>query len=131
MRTLLLVPFGLMLSATAYAGPCPPSVTDGVQAPGGGAAQAEHRFKDVAFYEGDPKDKVDVPSDDDSAGPRKLDQRWELTRAPGKPITMVCRYHGTNKTVVAIVPVDITSCTLEGKMDAHGEILGSPDLTCK
>ncbi len=134
MRTLVLVPFGLMLSATAYAGPtgpCPASVTDDVQAPAGGSAPVEHRFKDVAFYEGDPKDKDDVPSDDDSAGPRKLDQRWELTRAPGKPITMVCRYHGTNKTVVDVVPLSITSCTLEGEMDAHGEILGSPMLTCK
>lgn len=133
MRAVLLVLFGLMLSATAYAaqtGPCPATVTDDVSV-SGGSAQVEHKFKEVAFYVGDPKDNDGVPSDDDSEKPRQLDQHWELTRVPGKPITMVCRYHGTNKTVVDAVPVSIKSCVLEGEMDAHGEVVGSPKLTCQ
>src|SRR5690242_18009528 len=111
MRVLFLVPFGLMLSASAQAGPtgpCPASVTDDVKA-SGGSAQVEHKFKEVAFYSGDPKDNDGVPSDDDSEKPRKLDQHWELTRVPGKPLTMVCRYHGTDKTVVDTVPANIKS----------------------
>jgi hypothetical protein len=134
MRTILSISVGLVFStAAAYAGPtgpCPASVTDDVKAPGG-AAQVEHTFKEVAFYLGDPKDNDGVPSDDDSEKPRQLDQHWVLTRVPGKPITMVCRYRGTNKTVVDTLPANITSCVLEGKMDEHGEILGSPTLTCK
>jgi hypothetical protein len=132
MRTILLASAVFVFSAVAaQAGPCPASVTDDVQPPGGGAAQVEHRFKDVSFYEGDPKQKDDVPSDDNAARPRQLEQHWELTRSPGKPITMVCRYHGTNKTYVAVVPDNVKGCTLSGEMDSHGEVAGSPTLECK
>jgi len=134
MRTMIFVPFGLMMSAVAAcagSGPCPASVTDDVQPPGGGSAQVEYRFADVSFFEGDPKGKDDVPSDDNAERPRQLEQHWELTRAPGKPITMVCRYHGTNKTVVQVVPLSIKSCVLSGEMDEHGEVIGSPNLECK
>jgi hypothetical protein len=128
MRTVLLASVGLLFgAAVAYAGPtgpCPASVTDG-------SAEVEHKFKEVAFYNGDPKDNDGVPSDDDSEKPRQVDQHWELTRVPGKPITVVCRYHGTDKTVVDTVPASIKSCVLEGQMNDKGEILGSPTLTCK
>ena len=134
MRAVLFMPFGLMLSATAaYAGPtgpCPATLTDDVKA-SGGSAQVEHKFKEVAFYVGDPKDNNGVPSDDDSDKPRQLDQHWVLTREAGKPLMMVCKYHGTDKTVVDTLPANITSCVLEGKMDDKGEILGSPTLSCK
>ena len=134
MRTIFLAPIGLLMSAVAAnagSGPCPASVTDDVQPPGGGSAQVEHRFRDVSFYEGDPKANDGVPSDDNSQGPRKLEQYWELTRSPGKPITMVCRYHGTDRTYVAVVPDNVKSCTLSGEMDERGEVLGSPTLECK
>ena len=132
MRTLLLVPVGLMLSAfAAYAGPCPASIPDDVSVPDGGSAQVEHKFRYVSFYEGDPKEQADLAPDDDGPDPGKLEQRWELTRAPGKPITMVCRYHGTERTHVETVPAGVKSCTLSGEMDEDGEVLGSPELACK
>ena len=134
MRAVLLASVGLMFAASvAYAGltgPCPATLTDDVKA-SGGSAQVEHKFKEVAFYVGDPKDNNGVPSDDDSEKPHQLDQHWVLTREAGKPLMMVCKYHDTNKTVVDAVPANITNCVLEGKMDAKGEILGSPTLTCK
>ncbi|MBI1210474.1 MAG: hypothetical protein GC190_03350 [Alphaproteobacteria bacterium] len=134
MRIFLVASFGLMLSAVAAnadSGPCPATVTDDGEPPGAGSAQMEHRFKDVGFYLGDPKDNDGVPSDDDSEKERQLEQHWELTRVPGKPITMVCRYHGTDKTYVSTVPNDVKGCVLSGEMNDRGDVLGSPDLTCK
>jgi len=131
MRTMLLVPLGLILSlGAAHAGPCPPTITDDKRVDGG-SAQTEHKFRYVSFYEGDPKDEVDLAPDDDGPDPSKLEQRWELTRTPGRPITMVCRYHGTDRTYVETVPAKVKSCTLIGEMGEGGEVIGSPKLSCK
>jgi hypothetical protein len=54
-----------------------------------------------------------------------------MFRTPGRPIVMICRYHGTDATVRKDVPVSIKECRLEGQMDGKGEVLGSPTLTCK
>ena len=129
MRRILLVPFGFVLGVTStYAGPCPAAVSVDDRSPG--AASVQHPFRYVSFYEGDPKDQADL-APDEGPNSKKLEQRWELTRTPGKPITMVCRYHDTDKTVVDVVPPAVNSCTLTGEMDAHGEIIGSPTLACK
>jgi hypothetical protein len=131
MRKVLLVSAGLMLGgAAANAGPCPASVTDDVQPPAGGSAQVEHKFRYVSFYAGDPKDQVNL-APDDGPDPSKLEQRWELTRKPGEKITMVCRYHDTDKTFVDTLPASIKSCTLTGQMDGQGRVIGSPTLECK
>jgi len=133
MRRILLVPVGLVFGVTsAYGGPCPATVSVDERPPGSaaGAILVEHQFRYVSFYEGDPKDQADL-APDEGPDPKKLEQRWELTRSPGKPITMVCRYRGTDKTVVDVVPPAIRDCTLTGEMDAHGEIIGSPMLACK
>jgi hypothetical protein len=133
MRTIFLVPVGLVLGmASASAGPCPATISVN-ERPAGSAAAAvlvEHPFRYVSFYEGNPKDQADL-APDEGPDPKKLEQHWELTRTPGQSITMVCRYHGTDKTVVDVVPPGIKGCTLTGEMDAHGEVIGSPTLECK
>lgn len=133
MRAILLAPIGLAFCASAAnAGPCPASVTVDEKPPGSavGMVPIEHKFRYVSFYEGDPKDQADL-APDEGPNARKLEQRWELTRAPGQPITMVCRYHGTDKTTTSVLPANVKSCTLSGEIDAHGEVIGSPTLECK
>jgi hypothetical protein len=43
---------------------------------------------------------------------------------------MVCRYHGTDQTVVKEVPNHIQACKLEGLIGDDAEIVGSPTLSC-
>ncbi len=130
MRMILLVPLGLALGmVSAHAGPCPASIPDDVNT-SHGSFQVEHKFRYVSFYVGDPKDQADL-APDDGPNPGKLEQHWELTRGPGEKIAMVCRYHGTDKTVTSLLPPSVKSCTLTGEMDAHGDVVGSPTLECK
>lgn len=89
-----------------------------------------HKFKYVSFFDGDPADLADLAPDDRSTSP-KLDQTWRFERQQGRPIVMVCRYHGTQETVRKDVPASIKECRLEGTIDDKGEIQGSPKLTCK
>jgi len=95
----------------------------------GGLPQS-FKFRYVSFFDGDPADLVDLAPDD---GPdaKKLEQRWEFTRTPGRPIVMICRYHGTDMTVRRDVPLEIEECRLDGLMNDKGEVQGSPTLTCK
>jgi len=88
------------------------------------------KFRYVSFFDGDPAEMADLAPDDGS-NPKVLEQRWSFTRAPGRPIVMVCRYHGTEATVRKEVPPEIQECRLEGFIDEQGEIHGSPTLTCK
>ena len=134
MRAFFIVPSALMLSASgALASPCPATVTADEKAAGSaaGAASVEHKFRYVSFFDGDPKDQADLAPDDAGPNPTKLRQSWELMRSAGRPITMVCRYHDTDKTFVDAVPLSIKSCTLTGEMDAQGNVIGSPTLECK
>lgn len=94
-----------------------------------GGAQASYKFRYVSFYDGDPAEMVDLaPSE--GPNPKVLEQRWRLTRTAGRPIVMVCRYHGTERTVQKEVPPDVRECRLNGFIDANGEIIGSPTLKC-
>lgn len=136
MRAVSLVSVGLVVNAAAaYAGPCPATITvdEPMQTAHGEMdlkIAVEHKFRYVSFYEGDPKDQADLAPDDN--GPNgKIEQRWELTRTPGRPITMVCRYHGTDRTYVETVPASVKSCRLIGEMDEDGEVVGSPELECR
>ena len=134
MRTFLIVSAALMLSANgALSSPCPATVTVDEKPAGSaaGAVSVEHKFRYVSFFDGDPKDQADLAPDDAGPNPTKLRQSWELTRSAGRPITMVCRYHDTDKTFVDVVPLSIKSCTLTGEMDAQGNVIGSPMLECK
>jgi hypothetical protein len=67
---------------------------------------------------------------DDGANPKILEQRWQFTRAPDRPIYMVCRYHGTDETVKQEVPADVKQCRLSGLVSEQGEVVGSPSLEC-
>jgi hypothetical protein len=68
---------------------------------------------------------------EEGPNPKVLEQRWQFTRAPGRPIMMVCRYHGTDRTIVTEVPADTQECCLEGLITDEGEIVGSPTMTCR
>jgi hypothetical protein len=93
----------------------------------GGLPQS-FKFRYVSFFDGDPKDLADL-APEEGPDPKKLQQRWELTRSKDRPIVMICRYHGTDKTVRREVPLSIKECRLEGEMNDKGEVLGSPTLT--
>ena len=106
---------------------CPAAVETANTA--GGLPQS-FKFRYVSFFDGDPADLADL-APEEGPDPKKLQQRWELTRSKDRPIVMICRYHGTDKTVRREVPLSIKECRLEGQMDDKGEVLGSPTLTCK
>lgn len=95
----------------------------------GGMPQS-FKFRYVSFFDGDPRDMVDL-APEEGPNPKVLEQRWQLTRTPGRPIVMVCRYHGTDRTVTTEVPVDGKECRLEGLITDEGEIVGSPILACR
>jgi hypothetical protein len=106
---------------------CPSQVE--TDATSGGLPQS-FKFRYVSFFDGDPADLADL-APDDGPNPQKLEQRWEFTRTKGRPIIMICRYHGTDMTVRRDVPPQIKECRLDGVMDGKGEVQGSPTLTCK
>lgn len=95
----------------------------------GGQPQS-FKFRYVSFFDGDPEDLADL-APEDGPDPNKLVQRWQFTRTKGRPIIMICRYHGTQQTVRKEVPASIKECRLDGTMDGKGEVVGSPTLTCK
>lgn len=106
---------------------CPPTIeTDQTS---GGMPQS-FKFRYVSFFDGDPADLTDL-APDDGPDPTKLTQRWQFTRTPGRPITMICRYHGTSQTVRKEVPPWVKECRLEGLATDKGEIVGSPKLECR
>ena len=114
-------------SAHAEAFTCPATLD--TDATSGGLPQS-FKFRYVSFFDGDPKDLADL-APDEGPDPKKLEQRWQLTRTKGRPIIMICRYHGTDLTIRKEVPPEIKECRLEGLIDEHGEIVGSPTLTCR
>jgi hypothetical protein len=89
-----------------------------------------YKFRYVSFFDGDPREMVDL-APEEGPNPKVLEQRWQFSRSPGRPIVMVCRYHATDRTVVNEVPPDVQECKLEGLITEQGEIVGSPSLTCR
>jgi len=106
---------------------CPAQIESDATA--GGTPQS-FKFRYVSFFDGDPAELADL-APDEGPDPKKLEQRWQFTRTAGRPIVMVCRYHGTQATVRKDVPATIKQCSLDGLIDDKGEIVGSPKLTCK
>jgi hypothetical protein len=106
---------------------CPAEIESDATA--GGTPQS-FKFRYVSFFDGDPEELADL-APDEGPDPKKLEQHWQFTRTAGRPIVMICRYHGTQQTVRKDVPAGIKQCRLEGLIDAKGEIQGSPTLTCK
>lgn len=129
MRSVL--PFAAAIAAvsSARAEPfgCPATLE--VDNPAGGPSQS-YKFRYVSFYDGDPSEMADL-APEEGPNPKVVEQRWQLRRTPGRPIVIVCRYHGTERTVRKEVPTDIKECRLEGFVDENGEIVGSPTLTCR
>lgn len=106
---------------------CPTEIES--DATSGGQPQS-FKFRYVSFFDGDPEDLADL-APEEGPDPNKLVQHWQFTRTKGRPIIMVCRYHGTQQTVRKEVPASIKECRLEGQMNDKGEVQGSPTLTCK
>ena len=95
-----------------------------------GGAGTSYKFRYVSFYDGDPAEMADL-APQEGPNPKVLEQRWQLTRTAGRPIVMVCRYHGTDRTVQKEVPAGIRECRLNGFVNDKGEIMGSPKLECR
>lgn len=117
------------MASSAHAEPfgCPATLaTDDASA----GKEVAYKFRYVSFYDGDPAEMADL-APDEGPNPKQLAQRWQFTRAPGRPIVMVCRYHGTDRTIRKEVPPSVKECKLEGFIDDKGEIVGSPKLTCR
>jgi len=121
------VSFTLSSAASAGELSCPAAVESELTS--GGQAQS-FEFRYVSFFDGDPSEMADL-APDDGPNPKVLDQRWQFTRTAGRPIYMVCRYHGTEQTVKTQVPEHVKECRLRGLMDGKGEVVGSPTLECE
>lgn len=93
-------------------------------------AEATHAWRYVSFFDGDPKEMVELAPSDDAKG-KKLTQKWELTRNADRAINVICRYHDTEATLSKELPVGVKGCTLTGEINDKGEIQGSPTLMCK
>ena len=130
MRSVFILIISALAAASAVAAEqftCPPTLeTDQTS---GGMPQS-FKFRYVSFYDGDPGENVDL-APDEGPDPIKLKQRWQFTRTPGRPIVMVCRYHGTTQTIRKEVPPWVKECRLEGLVTDQGEIVGSPILECR
>lgn len=124
----LILPFALFAATAVEAKPftCPSEIESDQTA--GGTPQS-FKFRYVSFFDGDPADLADLAPDEGPSA-NTLQQRWEFIRSKGRPIVMICRYHATSQTVRKDVPLAIKECKLEGLIDAKGEIIGSPTLTC-
>ena len=114
-------------AAEAASFTCPATIESDTTS--GGLPQS-FKFRYVSFFDGDPLELADL-APEELPNPDKLTHRWEFVRTKGRPIVMICRYHGTQQTVRKDVPANINECRLEGAIDAKGEIQGSPTLTCK
>lgn len=93
-----------------------------------GGQPVSYQFRYVSFFDGDPADMANLaPEEDDGEG---LSQRWRFGGERVRAITMVCRYHGTDRTIEKVVPDAISECRLKGEVTETGEIAGSPELSC-
>ena len=130
MRFLAILPITVLATAGAARAEsftCPAEIESDATA--GGTPQT-FKFRYVSFFDGDPEDLADL-APDEGPDPKRLEQRWQFTRTKGRPIVMICRYHGTQQTVRKNVPASIKECRLTGLVSDEGEVVGSPTLTCK
>lgn len=136
---------GLIACASMFAAPaaiaaesafeCPASIVveEAPKAAAGwtvNGAEATRGFRYVSFFDGDPKEMVELAPDDNAKG-TKLMQKWELTRNADRAINVICRYHDTEATLSKELPVGVKGCDLTGEINEKGEIQGSPTLMCK
>lgn len=93
-----------------------------------GGQPVSYKFRYVSFFDGDPADMANLaPEEGDGPG---LDQLWRFDAQRPRPITMVCRYHDTDRTIDKIVPDAISECRLKGEVTDTGENARSPELAC-
>lgn len=126
--TLAVAGSALLLASPASAASlsCPETIEAGISTAGNSDS---FKFRYVSFFDGDPSEMANL-APDDGAKPKILEQRWQFTRTPDRPIYMVCRYHGTDETVKKEVPADVKQCRLSGLVSEQGEVVGSPSLEC-
>lgn len=130
MRSILMIGFALAAAASSASASdlgCPATI-DGDETASG--LPESFKFRYVSFFDGDPREMANL-APEEGPSPKVLEQRWQFSRAPGRPIVMVCRYHDTDRTVVQDVPPDVQECRLEGLITDQGEVVGSPTLSCR
>jgi hypothetical protein len=134
MRLILLGAGAFMLAGCAKneAAPAPdafgcPAELETDETSGGNPVSS--RFRYVSFFDGDPAEMVNL-APEEGGGPA-LDQVWRFDAKRERPIVMVCRYHGTERTIEKQVPASVSECSLKGEISDAGEIVGSPALTCR
>lgn len=83
----------------------------------------------VSFFDGDPKEMVELAPDDASAE-GQLDLTWQFGPRRPEGVTMVCSY-SNSETQRSSVPEGVSLCKLTGSIDASGNIAGMPVLLCQ
>jgi hypothetical protein len=92
-------------------------------------AEAGATVRYVSFFDGDPKDMVELAPDDESREGR-LDLTWQFASARPRPITMVCNYSNAD-TQRADLGEGVSLCKLTGEVDTGGNVMGTPVLVCQ
>src|SRR5207237_5221938 len=97
---------------------CPDSiqVAEQATAPAGFTAEAgnsEHRFLQVAFFEGQQSDRsASLAPDSDNRRGRVVTQVFGFPMPRNRPVYALCRYRDTAAVLLVDVPTTVTRCTL-------------------
>lgn len=93
------------------------------------AIGAGGQLKYVSFFDGDPKDMVELAPDDASVDDI-MDLTWTFPEKLSTPVTVVCRYSNSETQNVSLTS-GVTMCKLRGTIDASATITGVSVLTCQ
>jgi hypothetical protein len=111
---------------------CPDSiqVAEQATAPDGFAAEAgnsEHRFLQVAFFEGEHSDRSGSLAPENEAKRGRLTiQTFSFATPRTRPVYAVCRYRETAAVLVADLPATVTRCTLTFSYNQRTGAVGTP-----
>jgi hypothetical protein len=91
-------------------------------------SQAQHRFVNVMFSEGEPSKQVILAPTQQKKGKRSLVNTWVLSSS-ASGYWLSCAYSGTSMIVSQRLPEKITSCEVE--YDASFSVPVAKRVTCK
>ena len=121
--------------ASSFACPLTLTVTDQPQTPNGwsGAdARAEHAFKTLKVYNGDPgKEEFDLKPDGQSKQGKMVTLSWNLNGYRDMNLFVRCFYHGTDATINATVPKSVAKCSVTLGFSSNNEIQGKSVMKCQ
>jgi hypothetical protein len=118
-------------AASAFRCPDSIQVAEQATAPPGFAAEAgssEHRFLQVAFFDGPHSDRSgSLAPDNDTKRGRLSVQTFSFAAPPrARPVYAVCRYRDTAAVLVVDVPDTISRCTLTFTYNQRTGAVGTP-----